>query len=131
MITTAFYAGIFGLVYIILTVAVARERWRYRVGLGTGENCPRLEQIVRIHGNYIEYVPLGLILMMLLETAGWSVVIIHILGGTLLLGRLFHMIGIYKTPGASVARGLGMGFTLLMIIAASILCLWSALHAFF
>lgn len=63
---TSFYAAVLALFYVVLAGLVIRQRFKHRVGLGTGKDVELL-QAVRMHGNFAEYVPLLLILVALLE----------------------------------------------------------------
>ena len=50
---TTLYAGILGVVLIALSFRVVQRRWRFKVGVGTGDN-PELARAIRVHGNFIE-----------------------------------------------------------------------------
>jgi uncharacterized protein len=59
--------GLLGIVYIVLGGLRRRHRRRARVGLGTGSDTA-LERAVRVHGNFAEYVPLFLVLLLTRRT---------------------------------------------------------------
>ena len=80
------YAAIFALIYIGLTSRVIMLRNGKRISLGHGDD-PTLERAIRIHGNFIEYVPLALILLIAMEMQRRSIYELHILCVLLLLGR--------------------------------------------
>ena len=84
-ITTGLYAGLLGLLLIVLSMRVVQNRWRAKVGLGHGGD-KALRKAIRIHGNFIEYVPLALLLMALIEMNGAQPPWLHGLGGALLAG---------------------------------------------
>ena len=63
---TTFYASLLGLLFIFLSARVSTNRRRAKVSLGLGEDVG-LERANRAQGNFIEYVPIGLILLLLLE----------------------------------------------------------------
>ena len=65
---TVLYAGINGLIILVLALNVVRLRRNTRVGLGDGGNDDML-RACRMHANATEYVPIVLILMGLLA---WS-----------------------------------------------------------
>lgn len=123
MVTTL-YAGILGFLYIALSAYVIMGRYKHQVGLGDNGN-PDLIKRIRIHANFIEYVPLALILMILVEFEGISESLIHAMGIVLVAGRLMHGVGITRNSGTSLWRGGGMILTFLVIIAASVLCIKS------
>ena len=121
MVTTL-YAGILGLIYIALSLFVIRGRFKERVSIGAGAEEGLFKRI-RLHGNFIEYVPLALILMMLAEQEGTPENWMHILGRVLILGRLLHIWGYYRSEGVSIGRTGGMILTFGVIITASVLCI--------
>src|SRR5690606_12493193 len=63
------YAALLSLFFAFLTFRTIRLRQRYRVSLGHGKNL-LLMRAIRVHGNFAEYVPLGLLLMAASEQLG-------------------------------------------------------------
>ena len=120
---TTVYAALLGILLILLSDLVSRARKKIRVSLGHGDE-ERLERVMRAQGNFVEYVPLGLILLGLLEAGGAGVIVLNILGLMLLIGRLFHAYGMINTQAAFSGRYWGTAFTWLMILGASLLNLW-------
>ncbi|MCS6759577.1 MAG: MAPEG family protein [Candidatus Devosia euplotis] len=51
-------------------------------------------QKIRQHGNFIEWVPLTLVLMILAEAQGIDALWLHAAGVLLLIGRLAHPFGL-------------------------------------
>jgi uncharacterized membrane protein YecN with MAPEG domain len=124
---TALYAGILAIVLVALSVRVIRHRLTGQVSLGDGGGV--LSPVIRAHGNFIEYVPMALILIGLLEsrgTAGW---LLHLLGIVLVVARLAHPFGLVMKP-PNAARAIGITGTLLVILAAGVLLLLSVLFNF-
>ncbi len=121
---TSLYAGILGLIYVGLSVYVILGRFKHQVNLSDGGNEDMLKRI-RIHANFMEYVPIVLILMVLGEVEGVSETFIHVLGGVLVLSRVMHFLGILNIIPSVLGRRGGMALTLLVIITASILCIKS------
>ena len=117
---TAFYASILALVYLYLTALVIRFRRQNRIGVGDG-GSDVLQRLIRVHGNFAEYVPLTLILLAVLEINSQSTLLIHLLGGALVMGRVLHAYGLRHSAGATWQRLVGMVLTLLtLFIIASI-----------
>ena len=123
MVTTL-YAGILGLIYIGLTFYTVAGRLKHRVNLGTGNN-ENMEKRIRVHGNFVEYVPMALLLMLFAEVEGEAEIVIHVLGVLLVIGRLLHPVGILLQFGPSIGRTGGMVLTVMVMMAASILCIKS------
>lgn len=122
---TALYAGILGLIYIALSFFVIKGRFKHRISLGDGGNDD-LQKRIRIHANFAEYIPFALILIILAEFTGVADMLIHILGGALVLGRLMHLYGILTKEGSSIGRAGGMMITFLVILTASVICILSS-----
>lgn len=116
-----FYAGILGLVALVLAGFVVRQRFRTRTDLGTGGHAA-LERAIRVHGNFIEYVPLILLLLLLLELGGLRPLWLHLMGIALTLGRILHAWGLTLSSGTSAGRFLGTALTWTALGVALTLC---------
>ncbi|RUO28931.1 glutathione S-transferase [Aliidiomarina sedimenti] len=123
---TSLFAALLTLLYIVLAIRIIRLRWKERVGLGTGESLP-LKAAVRVHGNFAEYVPLGLILLALMELNNASEGLMFALGGLLFVARIFHAIGLTKSIGVSIYRTIGVLGTFAMLIISAGFLLGSVL----
>jgi uncharacterized protein len=119
---TLFYAGLLALVLLALSMRVVVLRRRHGVGVGSGDHQD-LGLAVRAQANFCEYVPLGLLLLFLLEAAGTlSPALLHGLGVMLLAGRLLHgFFGLNRSAGTSKGRFVGTLLTWLMITVAALL----------
>ena len=74
---------------------------------------------MRRHANFIEFVPLGLLIIALLEANGVSGTVIHGLCGSLVLFRLCHAFGIKADTVKGAGRAIGAaGSTLVMLVAS-------------
>lgn len=122
---TAFYAGLLALLYLFLGMRIPGMRRRLRVSLGDGGQ-ETLQRAMRMHGNAAETIPIGLLLLLLVELLGWSIYALNGIGILLLAGRILHPIGL-AGDGRLWARVLGMVLTWLAILAAAALCLLSAI----
>jgi len=122
----AFYAALNGLIMLVLGMLVVRARFRTKIEIGDGGD-PALLGPLRAHGNNAEYVPMGLILMVMLGALQANIVVIHVVGATLTLGRLLHAVGLTRSVGASLPRLLGMVLTWSSFIIAIAVLLWLAL----
>lgn len=120
---TTIYAALLGLLLILLSDLVTRSRKRSSVSIGHGDD-PMLERTMRAHGNFVEYVPLGLILLMLMEVKGPQPWVVHGFGLMLLGGRLLHAYGMIRPDGVISGRYWGTALTWLMILSASLVNLW-------
>ena len=114
-----FYAAIFALIYVGLSIRVITLRGAKRVSLGSGGD-PALERAIRIHANFIEYVPLALILLTAMEMQQSSRYLLHILCLLLLVGRICHFFALSRENTANPLRGVGVGLTVLVLVVAAI-----------
>jgi len=113
---TGFYAGILTVMLLLLTINIIRLRFQYRVGLGDGGE-PALIKAIRMHGNFIEYIPFALMLMVIAELTHGATWWLHAAGMCLVFGRVSHAIGLTKTSGTSIYRQVGMLSVFLVLLA--------------
>ncbi|MDC0948075.1 MAPEG family protein [Gammaproteobacteria bacterium] len=126
LIATPLYAGLLTLLYLWLTRQAISRRRRVRVAVGDGDDMA-LRRRVRAHGNFCEYVPLALLLLLLLELQGLAVSWLHALGIALLLGRLLHAWGISQQREPLKLRVGGMVLTLAVLVVAALVNIGLAL----
>ena len=108
---TAIYAAILTFVYVKLTLNVINLRRQNQVSLGDGGRDD-LQQAIRSHGNFAEYVPLGLILLGCLEANHIHWTIVLLLGGLFTAGRLYHAKAFLEATPNIEFRVQGMKYTL-------------------
>jgi len=125
---TPLYAGLLGLLLIVLAVNVSRYRIGLKISFGDGDH-PGLKRAIRAHANLIENAPLALILLLSVEVQGFSASVVHALGGTLVIGRILHAFGLSRYEGTSVGRAVGILLTWVMILVASLLAVYSVIFA--
>ena len=103
---TLLYAGLLGLLFLLLSFWVVKRRAQFKVMIGEGE-APELLAAIRTHGNFAEYVPLTLLLMGLCELAGAGGWWLHLGGSMLLAGRVLHAIGMQIPKAPNLPRLFG------------------------
>ena len=123
---TAVFAGVLGIMFLVLELPIGLLRTRTNVSLGDGGN-PDLTVAIRRHANFVEHVPLALLLMALLELNGASHMLLAILGTALVLARLMHPFGLDVHVMRRPPRGLGAATTSLVILVASVALIWRAI----
>ncbi len=116
---TLFYASLLGILFVYLSYNVVRYRQRERVDVGMGES-QGLTRAVRTHGNFAEYVPIGLVLMLALENMLATDLFVHLIGSLLLLGRILHAYGFPRKIGPSFGRVAGTALTWAALVIGSI-----------
>ena len=115
---TALWAGLLGLLSLALAMNVVRARGSEKVIFGDG-GITIVQQRIRVHGNFTEYVPIALLLLLVLELNGSAAWQLNALGGGLFVGRLLHAFGLSSSTGTTPGRFLGTIVTWLAILIAS------------
>ncbi|CAM4292551.1 MAPEG family protein [Pseudoalteromonas ostreae] len=119
------YAALLALFYIYLTINIVKVRRAERISLGDGGN-QQLQCAIRAHGNFIEYVPLAIILLFLVEYQGLASHYCHAFGAALLIGRVFHNLGIVDKN--LLYRQIGALTTFLIIVLSAFILLLTRLY---
>ncbi len=115
---TLLFASLHILLMLVLAIRVVGHRRALKIGIGDGGDT-RLARKVRAHANFIEYVPLALLMLALLELGGLGAMWLWTLGGTLLLARVLHAAGLSRHAGYSFGRFWGTVLTWLALLAMS------------
>jgi uncharacterized membrane protein YecN with MAPEG domain len=114
---TLLYGGLNALLITILGMLVSKARAANDVGVETP--VPKeMIRTVRAHGNAVEWVPLGLVLLLAIELSGVGTrFTLHLAGGTLLLARVLHAVGFH---GRNKLSMVGAALTYLVLAAMSV-----------
>ena len=115
---TMLYAGLLGILLVLLAMNVVRFRLGNKVGLGVGEGG-LLEQPVRVHANFTENAPIFLVLLLVAELSGAPLAVLHAAGGVFVVARVLHAVGLSGNKGRSAGRFVGSLGTWLTILALS------------
>jgi uncharacterized membrane protein YecN with MAPEG domain len=107
---TPLYVALAAVILLVLTFRVIRLRRRLEIGLGTAGNA-EMEKAVRSHGNFIEYAPIGLVLLASAELSGAAAGWVQAIGILLIAGRLLHAWGLATSGGRSFGRAAGVVLT--------------------
>ena len=113
------------LLHVWLATRVSQVRRHFKIGVGDGGN-DALARRMRAHANYIENMPLMLILLFLLELAtGGS---LWLWGAALLfiLARISHAFGMDR-PGANRWRVAGISISMIVLVG---LAAWAIFVAY-
>ena len=111
------------LINIWLAIRVAQVRRSERVSIGDGGNL-RVIARMRAHANFIEYAPIVLILLALVELANGTSAWVWACGAAFVAGRIAHGVGMDMwKPG----RGIGIALTLLVTLALAVTAALAAL----
>ncbi len=126
MTVTPLYAGLLALWFLVLSFRVIRGR-RAGIPLGDGGD-PAMLRAIRGHGNFAEYVPIVLVMMMILELSRFSIYVVHLIGLLLLVGRLLHGYALSFTEKFMFGRFWGIVLTFLALLIAAVLCIWQGIQ---
>lgn len=129
---TAFYAGILAIFALVLSFIAGSFRGKAGVSVLFGEP-PNMElaQKVRVHQNFLEYVPLLLILMGAIELSGGSATFLHVVGAGLIVSRIAHAVGLKYDNMGHPGRAIGAGGTALLTLAAAAYAIWLGAESVF
>lgn len=119
---TLLYAGLLALLAVFLANQVLYVRLRR-----ASEPDWRAGATERVQGNFVENVPLALLLLWLLESAGLQAQALHGFGAALVVLRLLHAWGMSRHPGANYPRLIGAQgtFGLLSVMGVCAIYLFS------
>jgi uncharacterized membrane protein YecN with MAPEG domain len=90
---TSFYTALSAIILIFLSIKIIQNRRASKIALGN-QGDDFLHRKIRAHGNFIEYTPIFLIMLLLVEMAGLSKYFVHFFGIVFMVGRLTHAYGI-------------------------------------
>jgi uncharacterized membrane protein YecN with MAPEG domain len=124
---TLLFASLHALLLLALIAPISRHRHRHRIGLGSGGD-PVLARKIRVHANFIEFVPIALLMLALLELAGLRATWLWTFGSALLLARVMHAIGLSRHAGYSFGRFWGTALTMLVLLGMAVAGLWVSLR---
>ena len=123
---SALYAAGLALVGLGLMQHVGRHRLRVGVSLGDGGD-PGLLAAMRCQANYIEQVPMALILIVLVEANGAAAWWVHMLGAILLVSRIIHPFGLDAEDMSKKARLIGAVGSLAVTVLAAGTLVWGVI----
>lgn len=119
---SSLYIGLAALLLLVLSLRVIQLRYRYRTEIGDGGHA-ELARAIRVQANFVEYVPMALLVILMADLVGHAKWTVHVMGIALLVGRVAHAYGLATARGPNVGRSLGVGLTVLVLIAGAALAL--------
>ena len=127
---TALYAGILAIYAIWLSSRAGLMRGKVGISILHGDNMELAEKMRR-HQNFVEYVPIALILIGVLEINGSNSIFLHGLGIALVIARVAHAKGLFHDNISHPLRAVGDGGTALITVIAAIAAIWTSVDHFF
>jgi uncharacterized protein len=120
---TGVYAALAALLVVVLSIRVVLRRISARISLGDGDD-KELKKRIRAQANCVEYLPLALLLLLVLELNQTRPVVLHVCGIVLIAARVVHGFGLSRTGGISPERLAGTAVTWLLMVAMALLLIW-------
>jgi hypothetical protein len=114
---TAVFVALLALMLVAISVRVTVLRARKKISFFDGGD-PELGRALRAQGNFIEYVPLALALMGLIEVLGARPWVVYAFGAVLLVARFVHAWGLYSD--VFKARVVGTSVTWFLLAAGAL-----------
>ncbi|MDJ0700461.1 MAG: MAPEG family protein [Woeseiaceae bacterium] len=119
------YASIFALFAMVLSFRAGSYRGKAKASILYGDPVNmELAERVRVHQNFLEYVPMILIVMIGIEAVGGSSLFLYVVGDLLIIARIAHAIGLKHDNMAHIGRLIGAGGTALITLAVVVYGLW-------
>lgn len=129
---TLMYASIFAIFALFLSFKAGSFRGKSGVSVLFGEPANmELAEKVRAHQNFLEYVPIFLIVFGAIELAGGSSMFLYIVGDLLIIARIAHAIGLKHDNMGHPGRLIGAGGTALLTLVTAGYGLWLSVDALF
>ncbi|OAJ94815.1 MAPEG family protein [Vibrio bivalvicida] len=112
---TALYAAILAALMIWLSIQVIKQRRKAQVKYADG-GVDALTIARSAQGNAVDYIPITLILMAMVEHNGASPWMIHACGIVFVLGRILHAKGILADRLKGRISGMKMTFLVMAVL---------------
>ncbi|WP_340150088.1 MAPEG family protein [uncultured Sneathiella sp.] len=123
---TPIFAALLALIFVLLSIRTVRMRWKTRISMGDEGNV-EMQRAIRAHANFIEYVPITLLLMLFLEMRAVSIYGVIAIGVLLFVGRCLHAIALSGKKMNFKFRASGMILTFTALIVGSLWLLFTYL----
>lgn len=122
MNATLLYAGTLGMLLIVLSFNVTYH-W-VRITASGVQPDAQMHRAERVLASFAEYVPFALLLMGLIELRGAPKDVIHGMGAMLVASRLLHAFAANEVRGAYLMRAIGAQLTYILLMIASLGCVY-------
>jgi len=115
---TPLYAMPLAVMLFILWLNVVKRRALAEVSIGFGSDAT-LHEKIRRHGNFVEFVPLVLVVMALAELRGGNGIALHVAGILLVMSRAVHPFGLHHDRVLHGFRIVGNSGSLIALFVAA------------
>lgn len=122
---TLTYASIFALFALALSFRAGSARGKSGLSILFGEpQNMELAEKVRVHQNFLEYVPIVLIVFGAVELQGGNSMFLYVVGDLLIIARIAHAVGLKHDNMGHIGRLVGAGGTALLTLVIAGYGLW-------
>lgn len=121
---TSLYAVPLAILMFVLWMNVTKSRAKMAVSIGNN-NDVGLHEKIRRHGNFTEWVPMVLLMMMISEMRGANGTALHVAGVLLVLSRIAHPFGLRHDNPNHILRIVGNSGSLLALVIATVANVWT------
>lgn len=111
------YASLLAALIVFLAYRVTVFRRAENIAIGDDKGSKAMKSAVRAHANAVENIPVGILLLVILELNHLNPVLQHAFGVIFLGARVAHAYGLSKRNGPSKGRFYGTLFSWLTLLA--------------
>ena len=127
---TLMYASVMAVFALVLSFGAGMARGKAGISVLFGDPVNwDLAEKVRRHQNFLEYVPMWLILFGAIEVSGGSSLFLYIVGDLMIIVRIAHAIGLKHDNIGHPGRLIGAGGTALLTLVTAGYGFWLGLTA--
>ncbi len=124
---TLMYASIFAFFALVLSFRAGSFRGKSGISVLFGDPTNmELAERVRAHQNFLEYVPILIIVMGAIEINGGSDMFLYVTGDLLFIARIAHAMGLKHDNMAHKGRLIGAAGTALITLVVAAYGVWMA-----
>ena len=124
---TLMYASFLAIFALVLSFKAGSARGKSGSSVLFGEPANLdLAQKVRVHQNFLEYVPIFLIVFAAIEANDGSSMFLYVVGDLMIIARIAHAIGLKHDDMGHKGRLIGAGGTALLTLVTAGYGLWLA-----
>ena len=128
---TLMYASVFALFALVLSFRAGSFRGKSGISVLHGDPANmELAERVRVHQNFLEYVPIVIIVMGAIEINGGSSMFLYITGDLLFIARIAHAMGLKHDNMAHKGRLIGAAGTALITLVVAVYGVWMAAYSY-
>jgi len=122
---TLMYASVMAVFALVLSFGAGSTRGKAGISVLFGDPVNwDLAEKVRRHQNFLEYVPLWLIVFGAIEASGGSSLFLYIVGDLMIIVRIAHAIGLKHDNIGHPGRLIGAGGTALLTLVTAGYGIW-------